>query len=60
MNDYHRRSDFRHQASAFSLLKSYVPQPDDVPIDESRIKMRVTELGKDIVDGHPCVKNKSF
>ncbi len=38
-------------------LKAYLelPQP---PIAEAKLKMEQKELGKETIDGHPCVKNK--
>lgn len=41
-------------------LKSYavIATPDAKAVDESKIKLDSTELGKDTVDGQACIKNK--
>lgn len=37
-------------------LQSYAPAPDDVPAADA--KAEITEVGKETVNGHPCVKKK--
>jgi hypothetical protein len=42
-------------------LKSYAEQPmaaQEAVTPEAKFKMEVSEVGKEILDGHPCVKNK--
>ena len=43
-------------------LQAYVENPiqnQEVAKSESDFKVEITELGKEAVDGHPCVKNKA-
>jgi hypothetical protein len=43
-------------------LKAYVEMPirnQELTKPESDFKVEITELGKETVDGHPCVKNKA-
>lgn len=54
-----------HEAKGVSYLvypglQSYaeVPSADGKPIDDSKTKISVTELSKETINGHPCVKNK--
>ncbi len=44
----------------YPALQSYAEIPGDKakPLDDSRIKVAVKELGKETAEGHPCVKNK--
>jgi hypothetical protein len=46
----------------FPDMQAYVESPiqnPDVTKPESDFKVETTELGKETVDGHPCVKNKA-
>jgi hypothetical protein len=54
-----------HEAKGVSYLiypglQSYaeLPAADAKPAEETKTKTTVTELGKETIDGHPCVKNK--
>lgn len=42
-------------------LKAYAEQPlnDSAAKPEADFKLKIEELGKETVDGHPCVKNKA-
>ena len=43
-------------------LQAYMENPmseADAPGAEDKFKMEVTEIGKETIDGHPCVKNKA-
>jgi hypothetical protein len=42
-------------------LKAYavIPNEDSAPAKVADFKVETTELGKETIDGHPCVKNKA-
>ena len=44
----------------YPSLQAYaiIPTPNNKEQDESKIKMESTELGKETVEGQPCIKNK--
>jgi hypothetical protein len=44
----------------YPSLQAYaiIPTPNNKDQDESKIKLDSTELGKDTVDGQPCIKNR--
>ncbi len=44
----------------YPSLKAYaiIPTPNNKDQDDSKIKLDSTELGKDTVDGQPCIKNR--
>lgn len=44
----------------YPSLKAYaaIPTPSNKGADDSKIKLDSTELGKDTVDGRPCIKNR--
>ena len=44
----------------YPSLKAYatIPTPNNKETDDSKIKLDSTELGKDAVDGQPCIKNR--
>jgi len=55
------RPDKKVSCVVFSSMQSYYEEPirdADATKPESDFKIEVTELGKDTVDGHACVKNK--
>jgi len=56
------RPDKKLSYSIFPDLQAYTETPiqdPDVMKPESDFKLDLTELGKETVDGHPCVKNKA-
>jgi hypothetical protein len=45
----------------YPALKSYVEMPmpkEEAAVLDKDVKMKKTELGKETIDGHPCVKSK--
>jgi ankyrin repeat protein len=55
------RPDLKLSYSIYPRLKSYVKtllSKDDNAVVDNEPKMETTELGKEDVEGHPCVKNK--
>ncbi len=53
------RSDTKVSYTIYPNLKSYcVIEKSDAPQDDKGPKIDVTPIGKETVDGHPCVKNK--
>lgn len=55
------RPDKKISLMIYPGMQAYVETPlrnPDAVKPESDFKIEVTELGKDTVDGHPCVKNK--
>lgn len=55
------RPDLKFMYLIYPGMKSYAKMPLDqsaTPLHDAKPKMEKTELGKDTLDGHPCVKNK--
>lgn len=55
------RPDKKVSYQLYPGMKAYVEtamQDSDATKNESDFKVETTELGKETVDGHPCVKNK--
>ena len=54
------RPDLKKMFIIYPNMKSYVemPTPAEVTDTEQQPKIEKVELGKETVDGHPCVKNK--
>jgi hypothetical protein len=56
------RPDRKASYMIFPSQQAYVENPipeSQAPKPESAYKVEITELGKETVDGHPCVKNKA-
>jgi hypothetical protein len=43
--------------TVYPELYSYVEKPDAKPFDPSRVLVKVDEIGRETISGHPCVKN---
>ena len=56
-----QRPDLKATYLVFPRLKSYVKRqlsPDEAAVLDKGTKLEKTELGREEVDGHPCVKDK--
>ncbi len=56
------RPDQKTTYLVYPSLKAYATMPDndqEGSTSEADFKMETTELGKETIDGHPCIKNKA-